>query len=84
MDDSWSSDGENINSPSFRPFTREELEVVEKKIFEKKLAAKKLEEKLAKNIRVSRQLMATWLYLYAGIAAAGAIAMGMKEQCKLG
>ena len=55
MDDSWSTDGDDLNSPpTFRPFTREELEVIEKRIFEKKLAAKKQEEKLAKNIKVSQ------------------------------
>jgi len=39
--------------PTFRPFTREELEVIENKIFDKKLAAKKKAEKRAKNVAVS-------------------------------
>ena len=50
MADDWLLD-DDVNQ-TFRPFTREELEVIEKRIFEKKLAAKKQEEKLAKNIRV--------------------------------
>lgn len=54
MADSWSmDDDDDSNLETFRPFTREELEATEKRIFEKKLAAKKLEEKMAKNIKVS-------------------------------
>ena len=39
--------------PVFRPFTREELEIIESKIFDKKLQAKKKAEKRAKNVAVS-------------------------------
>jgi hypothetical protein len=39
--------------PVFRPFTREELAVVENRIFENKLAAKKKADRNAKNIAVS-------------------------------
>ena len=50
MDD-WSN---NIDSaPVFRPFTRDELEIIENRIFEKRLAQKKREEKRARNIAVS-------------------------------
>ena len=38
--------------PTFRPFTREELAIIENRISEKKLAAKKKQEKLARNIAV--------------------------------
>jgi hypothetical protein len=40
--------------PVFRPFTREELEIIEGKIFDKKLQEKKKAEKRAKNVAVSR------------------------------
>ena len=39
--------------PTFRPFTREELAVIENRISEKKLAAKKKAERRARNIAVS-------------------------------
>ena len=45
--------------PTFRPFTREELELIEGKIFDKKLQAKKKEEKRAKNVAVSQQKLKT-------------------------
>ena len=38
--------------PTFRPFTREELAIIENRITEKKLAAKKKEERRARNIAV--------------------------------
>ena len=38
--------------PTFRPFTREELELIENKIFDKKLQAKKKADKRAKNVAV--------------------------------
>ena len=38
--------------PAFRPFTREELELIENKIFDKKLQAKKKADKRAKNVAV--------------------------------
>ena len=38
--------------PTFRPFTREELAVIENRITEKKLAAKKKAERRARNIAV--------------------------------
>jgi len=39
--------------PTFRPFTREELAEIEKRIFEKNLQKKKKAEKNAKNVAVS-------------------------------
>ena len=39
--------------PTFRPFTREELAVIEKKIADKRAAAKKRAERRARNIAVS-------------------------------
>ena len=51
MMDDWESEVEA--PPTFRPFTREELELIETRIFEKKLLAKKRAEKKAKNIAVS-------------------------------
>lgn len=45
------SDNESEASlPTFRPFTREELAIIENRILEKNLAAKKKAEKRAKNI----------------------------------
>ena len=41
--------------PTFRPFTREELAVIENRITEKKLAAKKKAERRARNIAVMYQ-----------------------------
>ena len=38
--------------PRFRPFTREELEIIEGRIFDKKLQEKKKAEKRAKNVAV--------------------------------
>ena len=54
MEDFWSLEDEAA-APTFRHFTREELERIEAKIFEKKLAAKKRAEKRAKNILVSNK-----------------------------
>ena len=48
----WSSDSET-SQPIFRPFTREELEAIESKIFEKKMLRKKKDQKRAKNIAVN-------------------------------
>jgi len=51
-----STGGENESAdqlPVFRPFTREELAVIENRIREKKLAAKKRAERRARNIAVS-------------------------------
>lgn len=45
------------NLPTFRPFTREELAVVEKKIADKRAAAKKRAERRARNIAVSQSLL---------------------------
>ena len=42
--------------PTFRPFTREELAVIENRITEKKLAAKKKAERRARNIAVRKYL----------------------------
>jgi len=42
--------------PTFRPFTREELAEIEKRIFEKNLQKKKKAEKNAKNVAVSFKL----------------------------
>ena len=47
------NDSEN-SLPTFRPFTREELEVIENRIFEKTAAAKKRAEKIAKNVAVRK------------------------------
>ena len=38
--------------PTFRPFTRDELQTIENRIFENKLNAKKKQEKKDKNIAV--------------------------------
>ena len=46
------NDSEN-SLPTFRPFTREELAVIEKKIADKRAAAKKRAERRARNIAVS-------------------------------
>ncbi|QQP35116.1 Sodium channel protein, partial [Caligus rogercresseyi] len=43
------ADGE-ASLPTFRPFTREELAIIENRILEKKLTAKKKAERRAKNI----------------------------------
>ena len=40
--------------PTFRPFTREELNTIENRIFENKLAAKKKQETRDKNIAVRK------------------------------
>ncbi len=49
MDD-W--EDEVDTTPTFRPFTREEKEAIESRIFEQKLLEKKRAEKRAKNIAV--------------------------------
>ena len=51
------SDSFDVSQPIFRPFTREELEIIETRIFEKKLLEKKRAEKKAKNIAVRTKLM---------------------------
>ena len=43
--------------PTFRPFTREELNTIENRIFENKLAAKKKQETRDKNIAVRKPLL---------------------------
>ena len=47
------AENESESLPTFRPFTREELAVIENRISEKKLAAKKKAERRARNIAVS-------------------------------
>ena len=42
--------------PTFRPFTREELNTIENRIFENKLAAKKKQETRDKNIAVRKPI----------------------------
>ena len=46
------AENESESLPTFRPFTREELAVIENRITEKKLAAKKKAERRARNIAV--------------------------------
>ena len=56
MSDIGGTGGENDSEsslPTFRPFTREELAIIEKRIHDKAVAAKKRAEKRAKNIAVS-------------------------------
>ena len=43
--------------PTFRPFTREELNTIENRIFENKLAAKKKQETWDKNISIRKPLL---------------------------
>ena len=47
MGDDWDVD---FDAPTFRPFTREEKEIIENRIFEKRLMEKKKADKRAKNI----------------------------------
>ncbi len=58
--------GENdseSNLPVFRPFTREELAIIENRIMDKKLAAKKRAERRARNIAVSVTISLTEFHL---------------------
>jgi len=50
MSDNQSDNESEASLPTFRPFTREELAIIENRILEKSLAAKKKAEKRAKNI----------------------------------
>lgn len=50
MSDNQSDNESEASLPTFRPFTREELAIIENRILEKNLAAKKKAEKRAKNI----------------------------------
>ncbi len=50
------NENESENLPVFRPFTREELAIIENRILQKKIAAKKRAERQARNIAVSREL----------------------------
>ena len=51
MMDDWEDEPETV--PVFRPFTRDVMEEINRKIFEQKLLAKKREDKKKKNIAVS-------------------------------
>ena len=53
MSDNQSDNESEASLPTFRPFTREELAIIENRILEKALAAKKKAEKRAKNFAVS-------------------------------
>jgi hypothetical protein len=57
MSENQAEDVSESSLPVFRPFTREELAVIENRISEKKLAAKKKADKLARNIAVSRKIL---------------------------
>ena len=45
---------EDDELPTFRPFTREELAIIDNRILENKLAAKKRQERRDRNIAVSQ------------------------------
>ena len=79
--------------PRFRPFTREELEIIEGKIFDKKLQAKKKAEKRAKNVAVSwptfritfyiRMLYHKWLWSLRTICSSSSVVQQWKRiSCK--
>jgi hypothetical protein len=57
MSENQAEDVSESSLPVFRPFTREELAVIENRISEKKLAAKKKADKLARNIAVSHKIL---------------------------
>ena len=52
MSENQAENESDASLPTFRPFTREELAVIENRITEKKLAAKKKAERRARNIAV--------------------------------
>ena len=65
MSENQAENESDASLPTFRPFTREELAVIENRISEKKLAAKKKAERRARNIAVSNLniLPLTFTYL---------------------
>ena len=58
------AENESESLPTFRPFTREELAVIENRITEKKLAAKKKAERRARNIAVRPFFTSYSLFIY--------------------
>lgn len=50
MSENQAENESDASLPTFRPFTREELAIIENRIIEKKLAAKKKAERRARNI----------------------------------
>ena len=65
--------------PTFRPFTREELAVIENRITEKKLAAKKKAERRARNIAVRKSAGFCYDY-WGGESRRYQITVGQKRQ----
>ena len=63
MSENHAEDVSDASLPVFRPFTREELAVIENRISEKKLAAKKKAERRARNIAVSNLNILSYFYL---------------------
>jgi len=53
MSDTQAENDSENSLPTFRPFTREELAIIENRIEEKKLSAKKKAERRARNKAVS-------------------------------
>lgn len=62
MSENQAENDSESSLPTFRPFTREELAVIENRITEKKLAAKKKAERRARNIAVTKSVFDTWHY----------------------
>lgn len=57
MSDTQAENESESSLPIFRPFTREELAIIENRITEKRVSAKKRAERRARNIAVSFDLL---------------------------
>ncbi len=62
MLDDWEDEADAL--PIFRPFTRDDVEEIKRKIFEKKLLQKKREAKKKKNIAVRIKFYQTFTLMY--------------------
>ena len=64
MSDIQAENDSESSLPTFRPFTREELAIIENRISEKRAAAIKRAERRARNIAVSKLLIIIKYLLY--------------------
>ena len=64
MSDIQAENDSESSLPTFRPFTREELAIIENRISEKRAAAIKRAERRARNIAVSKLLLIIKYLLY--------------------